>query len=119
MSQPVDEAGFLTASWYATPVSGEAPRWDEMVPVRPMRVTQKDQLSGKVRLSGWIKDHSGKTTLRFLVNGKLLHDGTSKDQWSVELDTRRLANGPVKLELIAQRGKEVINRYPVTVTVRN
>lgn len=87
-------------------------------PVRPMPMRNGEVLSGAVMLSGWIRDPQDRTTLRFRINGRGLHVGRTKDQWSVELDTRRLPTGPARLELLAERGGRVVAQRAVQVSIQ-
>lgn len=116
LSQKADPQGFAMESW-AVPVEGNAS--GAMLPLRPVKVRQHQVLSGTVRLSGWMRDHRGDVTMRFLANGRTFHVGRTKETWEVDLDTRRLQRGPLKLELRAERRGEVIARYPITVVVKN
>ncbi|QYK53315.1 MAG: hypothetical protein KF824_00140 [Fimbriimonadaceae bacterium] len=117
LSAATDSNGYIDQSAVITPVSGD--QVTTLFPVQPLPVMQKQKLSGVVKLSGWIEDLSGSVKMRFMVNGKTVHIGESKDDWSYPLDTVEYQNGQLKLELRAEKSGKVLKKYPITVTIAN
>ncbi len=119
LSQAVDRRGFAVDQVAAQPVSGANLTFQDLVPVTPLPVRQKQAMSGTTRLSGWIRDHSGATSMRFILNGRTIHLGKTKQTWEFNWDTTSVANGVHKLELWAERNGRAVAKYPITVTVQN
>lgn len=119
LSYVVDQNGYPQPNPYAVPVSGEAPTALETLPETPLPIKAGQTLSGKIMLSGWVKDHSGATTLRFQVDGRTFHHGKTKGEWQVELDTRKLTNGPHTLQLTAEQNGKATATQTIKVKVNN
>lgn len=117
LSQPTDNQGFLADAAVQIPVSGEHP--PSLYPLQPKPIVQKQELSGIVRLSGWIEDPTGAANMHFLINDKKVHVGYTKDEWFYEFDTTQFTNGRLKLELVAERSGKTLGRYPISVIIDN
>lgn len=119
LSYVADANGYPQSNPFAVPVSGEAPAIADLMPLSPMPLKEGQVVSGAVMFSGWAKDHTGSTHLRFKIDGNTFHLGETKDSWRVELDTSRISNGPHKIELIAQRDGKTIASKAMTINVDN
>lgn len=117
LSSATDTNGYLDMSTIITPVSGDYV--PSKFPTQPLPIKQKQKIAGIITLSAWIEDISGSVNMRFIVNGTTVHLGKAKDDWSYKLNTNRYPDGPLKLELRAEKSGRVLKKYPITVTVDN
>lgn len=119
LSYVADTNGFPQSNPYAIPVSGNAPTGLDLLPIMPLPAQNKQVVSGPVMFSGWYKDHSGNTSLRFKIDGATFHFGETKDNWKVEVDTTRVKNGPHTIDLLAQRDGKTIASKSIQIIVQN
>ncbi len=119
LSYVADANGFPQSNPLAVPVSGSAPTGTELLPEIPIAVKNKQKVSGAIMFSGWYKDHTGSTSLRFKIDGATFHLGESKDKWKVELDTTRVKNGLHEIALLAQVNGKTIASQSVQILVEN
>ena len=76
-------------------------------------------VSGGTMFSAWMQDHSGEVVMKFYVDGRAFWVGKNKEEWRVELDTRKLQNGKHEIKLVATKKGDVIGTQKVTVQVKN
>lgn len=86
-------------------------------PESPLPLRNGETLTGRVKLSAWIKDHLDRYTLRVTVGGKGVLFGTVSQGWEGELDTNTLPEGPTEVVVEAWEKNRARARKRVPVVI--
>ncbi|MCB0826446.1 MAG: hypothetical protein KDC26_09670 [Armatimonadetes bacterium] len=89
--------------------------WPEVA----MPAKNGQRVTSGTMFSAWTQDHSGDVVMKFFVDGRVFWVGKNKEEWRVELDTRKLQNGKHEIKLVATKHGKVIGTQKVTVLVNN
>jgi len=101
------------------PVDGTPKPTEEIHPEQPMPITDGQTVSGVLKLSAWMKHHTGGLTIKFRLGEELIHTATTKAGWITSFDTAQFPNGLHQLVVEAWSGSRKRDVTKVKIRISN